>query len=49
MCDSQPTAFVAGGTVTQPQRYVIGDGDSLDDVQASGAWLASDTVREVRE
>lgn len=41
-------AFVAGGTAHQPQRFVIGRGETVDDVQASGEWLATDTPAEVR-
>jgi len=43
------TAFVAAGSATQPQRLVIGAGATVDDLQASGAWLASDSPVEVRE
>jgi hypothetical protein len=36
--------FIAGGTATQSQRVVIGEGDTIDQAQASGAWLSSDNV-----
>jgi len=39
--------FIAAGTVCQPQRYVIGEGETADECQASGAWIASDTVAEI--
>lgn len=44
-------AFVASGTATQPQRYMVGDGDTVDECQASGAWLSidADSVAEVQE
>jgi hypothetical protein len=42
------SAFVAPGTASQPQRFVIGAGDDVDAAQASGAWLATDTPAEVR-
>ena len=45
---AEARAFVAAGTARQPQRFVIADAETLDGVQATGAWLASDTVREVR-
>jgi len=45
---SEPTAFIAAGTATQPQRLVVGEGASVNECQVCGAWLASDTVREVR-
>jgi len=44
-----PHAFRAAGTATQPQRFVIGEGETVDDAQGSGAWLTSDTVVEVLE
>lgn len=47
---SDATAFLAAGSGTQPQRLVIGEGDSVDEASASGAWLAidADHVAEVR-
>jgi hypothetical protein len=45
---SEPTAFVAAGTATQPQRLVVGEGASVDALQASGEWLATDHPVEVR-
>jgi hypothetical protein len=39
---------VAPGTATQPQRLLVGEGETVDAMQASGAWLASDTSIEVR-
>jgi len=41
------SAFVVAGTAVQPQRFVVGVGESVDQVQASGKWLASDTPVEV--
>lgn len=35
-------SFVAAGTATQPQRFVVGEGDSVDEIQASGEWIAID-------
>jgi len=43
------TAFVAGGSAAQPQRLVIGAGATLDEVQASGRWLAAADPVEVRQ
>lgn len=40
--------FVAAATASQPQRFVIGAGDTLDAVQGSGRWLATDAPVEVR-
>lgn len=42
--------FIAAGNARQPQRLVVGEGASVDAVQASGAWIAADPagVREVR-
>jgi len=40
--------FVAGGSQTQRQRLVIGAGATLDEVQASGRWLAAADPVEVR-
>lgn len=34
--------FIAPGTARQPQRYVIGNGDTLEEAQASGEWIAAD-------
>lgn len=42
-------AHIVSGTATQPQRFVIGEGKTRDELQASGAWLGSDTVVEVRQ
>lgn len=39
--------FVVGGSATQPQRFVLGEGETVDDVQASGAWLATADPVEV--
>lgn len=41
-------AFIAPASARQPQRLVIGDGETLDEVQASEAWIAADpeTVTE---
>jgi hypothetical protein len=41
-------AFVAAGTYQQPQRFVVAEADTVDEAQASGAWLATDTPAEVR-
>ncbi len=41
--------FIAGGTAHQPVRVVVGEGETLDEVQESGAWISSDTVQEVRQ
>lgn len=35
---------LAAGTAHQPQRLVIGRGTTVDEMQASQAWLASDTA-----
>lgn len=35
-------AFIAPDGASQPQRYVIGAGETLDDVQASGEWIAAE-------
>jgi len=40
--------FVARGTAHQPQRFVIGEGETVDEIQTSGAWIASDTVAEIK-
>lgn len=40
--------FVAAGTARQPQRLVVGTGDTLDECQDAQQWVASDTVMEVR-
>jgi len=45
MTDAQ--GFIAAGTVCQPQRFVIGEGETADECQESGAWIASDTVAEI--
>jgi hypothetical protein len=41
------SAFIVAGTATQPQRFVIGAGKTVDRAQVSGKWLASDTPVEV--
>jgi len=41
--------FGAGATATQPQRIVIGAGETIDEVQANGQWIASDHVVEVEQ
>lgn len=41
-------SFIAAGSAAQPQRFVVGEGDTVDDAQASGAWLATDSPAEVR-
>lgn len=46
MTDTQ--AFVAAGTATQPQRFVIAEGETADDAQASGAWVSAANPSEVR-
>jgi len=45
---TEARAFVAPATASQPQRLVIGPGDTVDEAQASEAWLATDTPVEVR-
>jgi hypothetical protein len=44
---SETNHFIAGGTATQPQRVVIGEGETIDEAQAAGTWLSSDNVVEV--
>lgn len=34
-------AYQAGGTARQPKRLVLSPAESLDDAQASGAFIAS--------
>jgi len=40
-------AFIAAGTAVQPQRFVIGAGETVDQAQASGEWLACDIPVEL--
>lgn len=40
---------LAAGTAHQPQRLVIGRGTTVDEMQASQAWLASDTAINVAD
>jgi len=42
------TALVASATARQPQRLVMTESDTLGGAQASGAWLSTDTLAEVR-
>jgi len=39
--------FIAAGTATQSQRFVIGAGKTVDQAQASGEWLACDIPVEL--
>jgi len=47
--ESKMQAFVASGTATQPQRFVVAGADSLDAAQASGRWISSADPVEVRQ
>jgi hypothetical protein len=40
--------FVRPATRRQPQRFLVAEADTVDEAQASGAWLATDTPAEVR-
>jgi len=40
--------FVTTATARQSQRLVVGEGETLDAVQGSGRWLATDAPVEVR-
>jgi hypothetical protein len=41
-------ATVVAGTATQPQRFVVYEGDDVDAAQASGQWVSAEQVAEVR-
>jgi hypothetical protein len=41
------TALMTSATRTQPQRFVLGTGDDVDAMQATGEWLATDAPVEV--
>lgn len=40
--------FVTTATARQAQRLVVGEGETLNDVQGSGRWLATADPVEVR-
>jgi len=44
-------AFVDSGTATQPHRFIVGEGETVDEFQESGAWLSidADSVVEARQ
>jgi len=46
---SELKSFLAGGTATQPRRLVVGEGETIDQAQASGRWLSSDKVVNVEQ
>lgn len=35
-------SYIKSGSASQPQRLVLAAGESLDDAQASGKWIASE-------
>ena len=41
----ETTAFIAAGTLRQPQRFVIAEGEDVDD--AGEAWLSAANPVEV--
>lgn len=34
--------FIGHATARQPQRIIVGEGQTIDAVQATGAWIAMD-------
>jgi hypothetical protein len=46
--DEDVHAYQMSGTRSQPQRLVIGEGDTIDDAQASGRWLSTDSPADIR-
>ena len=36
-------AFVSGPTARQEARFIVGEGEDIDDLQASGAWISIDS------
>jgi len=45
MTDARAT--VVSGTASQPDRFVVYEGETLDAGQASGCWISSDGVVEI--
>jgi hypothetical protein len=41
------SAFIAAGSATQPQRFVIGAGETVSQAQVSGEWLTTDSPVDV--
>lgn len=44
--EPEPSGIVRGGT---HQRFVIGVGETADDMQASGEWLAADVLVDLAD
>jgi hypothetical protein len=40
--------FVVDATACEPQRLVIGEGETTKEMSDSGRWIGSDVVMEVR-
>lgn len=44
-----PNEFQASGTRTQPERFVITDAESLENLHPDGAWIATDKPARVKQ